>query len=149
MDVPGLPGCFPRFFFSARSAARRCCRGSFRPGRSSDDGGIEEFPLLRDTVRSSRAIRSRSSAPSASSTAIRASRAAQLSHSGAGAGRSDTSQDHPDPAGSKQAGTPSRLTATTSQPVHHPPSATSGQARQGVNVYQGTSAFDRSYLLAG
>ena len=51
MDAPGLPGCFPRLFFSARSAARRCLRGGFRPGRSSELGGIEEFPLFRDPAR--------------------------------------------------------------------------------------------------
>ena len=45
---PGCPAAFPRFFFSARSAARRCFRGGFRPGRSSELGGIEEFPLFRD-----------------------------------------------------------------------------------------------------
>ena len=48
-----LPGCFPGFLFlSARSAARRSFRGGFRPGRSSADGGIEEFPLFRDPARS-------------------------------------------------------------------------------------------------
>jgi len=76
---------------------------------------------------------------SASSAAIRASRAVQLSHSGAGGGRPDTSHDHPEPAGSKQADTPDRLTTTTSQPVNHPPSPTSGQARQEVNVYPSSS----------
>ena len=43
MDAPGLPGCFRRFFFPARSTASRCFRGGFRPGRPSDDDGIEEF----------------------------------------------------------------------------------------------------------
>jgi hypothetical protein len=52
MAAPGLPGCFPGFLFlSARSAARRCFRGGFLPGMSSDDGGIEEFPLFRDPAR--------------------------------------------------------------------------------------------------
>ena len=134
---PGAPGCLPRFrFFSAsRCAARRSLRGGLRPGRSSPEGGIDEFPLLRDSARSSRATWSRSPAMSASSAAIRPSRAVQLSHSGAAGGRPDTSHDHPEPAGSKQADTPGRLTTTTSQPVNHPPSETSGQARQGVNVY--------------
>ena len=36
---------------TARSAVRRCFLGGFRPGRSSDDGGIEEFPLFRDPAR--------------------------------------------------------------------------------------------------
>ena len=70
IDAPGLPGCFPRFFFFARSAARRCFRGGLRPGRSSDDGGIEEFPLFRDPARSAVSSRSRRSATIASSVAI-------------------------------------------------------------------------------
>jgi hypothetical protein len=61
-------------------------RGGRRPGRSSADGGIEEFPLFRDTIRSSRANRSRSSA-------ISASRAAHDWQPGAGGGRSVTT-DH-------------------------------------------------------
>ena len=62
--APGAPGCLPRlrFFAASRSAARRCLRGGLRPGVSSPEGGIEELPLLRDTARSSRAIRSFSSA---------------------------------------------------------------------------------------
>ena len=73
IDAPGLPGCFPRFrfFASARSAARRCFRGGFFPGRSSELGGIEEFPLFRDPDRSAAASCSRRSATTASSTAIR------------------------------------------------------------------------------
>ena len=71
MEAPGLPGCFPRFFFSARSAARRCFLGGFRPGRSSELGGIEEFLLFRDPDRSAAASCSRRSATTASSTAIR------------------------------------------------------------------------------
>jgi hypothetical protein len=67
---PGLPGCFPRFFFSARSAARRCFRGGFLPGRSADDGGIEEFPLFRDPARPAVSSCSRRSATTASSVAI-------------------------------------------------------------------------------
>ena len=70
MDAPGLPGCFPRFFFSARSAARRCFRGGFRPGRSSELGGIEEFPLFRDPARAAVSSCSRRSATTASSAAI-------------------------------------------------------------------------------
>ena len=70
MDAPGLPGCFPRFFFSARSAARRCFRGGFRPGRSSELGGMEEFPLFRDPARSALSSCSRRSATTASSAAI-------------------------------------------------------------------------------
>jgi len=65
----------------------------FRPGRSSDDGGIEEFPLLRDSSRSSRATCSVSSFSCACcastrsrSSAISSSRAAQLRQPGAGGG---------------------------------------------------------------
>ncbi len=60
-----------RFFPSARPAARRCLPGGFRPGRSSADGGIEEFPLLRDPARSAAASCSRRSATADSSAAIR------------------------------------------------------------------------------
>jgi len=45
-----LPGL--RFFPPGRPS--RC--GGFFPGRSSALGGIEEFPLLREISRSSRAI---------------------------------------------------------------------------------------------
>ena len=62
----------PRFrFLPARSAARRCFRGILRPGRSSADGGIEEFPLFRDPARSAAASCSRRPATIASSAAIR------------------------------------------------------------------------------
>ena len=72
MDAPGLPGCFPCFFFpAARSAARRSRRGGFRPGPSSELGGTEEFPLFRDTARSALSSCSRRSATTASSAAIR------------------------------------------------------------------------------
>ena len=71
MAALGLHGCLPRFFFFARSAARRCFRGGLRPGRSSELGGIEEFPLFRDLARSAAASCSRSSATTASSAAIR------------------------------------------------------------------------------
>jgi hypothetical protein len=70
MDVPALPGCFPCFLAAARSAARRSRRGGFRPGWSSELGGIDEFPLFRDIDRSAVSSRSRRSATIASSTAI-------------------------------------------------------------------------------
>ena len=71
IDAPGLPGCFPCFFFpAARSAARRSRRGGLRPRRSSELGGIEEFPLFRDSARSAASSLSRRSATIASSTAI-------------------------------------------------------------------------------
>jgi hypothetical protein len=83
--APGAPDCLPRLR-AARSAARRCLRGRPRPGRSSDEGGSDEFSLLRDSSRSSRATRSRNSA-------ISASRAAQPAQPGPG-GRSVTTDDH-------------------------------------------------------
>lgn len=47
-------------------AARRGGRDGLRPGRtSSEDGGIDELPLSRDIIRSSRTTRSRSLAISA------------------------------------------------------------------------------------
>lgn len=132
--APGAPGCLPRFRFpAARCSARRCFRGGVRPGTSSEDGGIELFPLLRDCARSSRATCSRSAAiwsacaPTASrssparssSSAIRASRAAQAAQSGAAGGRADTSHDHPEPAVSKQADTLSRPAEPASSTTCH------------------------------
>ena len=73
---PGCPAASPASSSSARSAARRCFRGGFRPGRSSELGGIEEFPLFRDPARSAAASRSRRSATTASSAAIRSACAA-------------------------------------------------------------------------
>ena len=143
--APGAPGCLPRFLFfpASRCAARRCLRGGLRPGASSPDGGIEEFPLLRDRARSSRAACARSSASSAacprssaSRTAIRSSRAAQLPQSGPGGGRSGTSHDHPQSAGSKQANTPGRLGKITTRHDHHPASAIPAQIRHRVNAYR-------------
>jgi hypothetical protein len=70
MDAPGLPGCFPCFRFpAARSAARRSRRGGFRPGWSSELGGIEEFPLFREPARSATSSCFRRSATSTSSAA--------------------------------------------------------------------------------
>ena len=56
----GAPGCLPGLRplpGFARGA------GAFRPGRSSDDGGIEEFPEFRDAAR-----RAASSCPRSSRT---------------------------------------------------------------------------------
>jgi len=92
-----------------------------RPGPSSPEGGIEEFWLLRDKARSSRATRARSSATSAArarSSANSASRAAQLAQLGAGAGRSGTSHDHPESADSKHGNTPSRPPKIMRPPTH-------------------------------
>ncbi len=54
-EPPGAPFCLPRSRpdpFAGRG------RGFFRPGRSSLDGDIEEFPLLRPRIRSSAVTRS-------------------------------------------------------------------------------------------
>jgi hypothetical protein len=64
--------------------------GLLLPGRSSDEGGIEEFPLLRPTIRSNAVTRSTSRAFAAVSSsiafacaAITTSRDAHDPHSGA------------------------------------------------------------------
>jgi hypothetical protein len=44
------PGCLPGFRFPSAEGLRR----GVRPGRSSADGGIDEFPLFREASRSSR-----------------------------------------------------------------------------------------------
>jgi hypothetical protein len=57
-DDPSAPLRLPRLPFAA-PAARRA--GPARPGRTSSvDGGIDEFPLCRDSRRSSSATRARS-----------------------------------------------------------------------------------------
>ena len=48
----GAPGCFPGPRLP--SLGRRPGLGRLRPGWASIDGGNEEFPLFRDTSRSSR-----------------------------------------------------------------------------------------------
>jgi hypothetical protein len=53
---PRHRGCLPRPR-CARSAADRCRRRGRWPGRSSDDGGIEELPLFRDSSPSSHSTR--------------------------------------------------------------------------------------------
>jgi hypothetical protein len=50
--------------------------GRVRPGWASIDGGNEEFPLFRDTSRSSRSTFAASSAIAAACSAITSSRAA-------------------------------------------------------------------------
>ena len=119
-NIPGAPGCLPglRLPLPRPGFGRGC---SF-PGRSSEEGGMDEFPLLRFKARSRRATCSRSAAiwsacsPSAprsspissSCAAIRSSRAAHEPQSGAGSGRTAISHDHPQPAQRKQHDTPSR-----------------------------------------
>jgi hypothetical protein len=107
--APGLPGCFPRLLFSARSAARRCCRGSFRPGRASDDRGIEEFPFFRDPARCAAASCSSRSATTASSAAIRYAccwiSASRGSPGGPPGGTSVTAAIIPEPANTHHAST--------------------------------------------
>ena len=51
--LPGAPGCLPGLRLPPRCGL---VFGGFFPGWSSIDGGIEEFWLLRDISRSSRAI---------------------------------------------------------------------------------------------
>ena len=122
-------------------AARRCLRGGLRPGTSSPEGGIEEFWLLRDSARSSRATRSRSSAAcsacarsSSRGPAICSSRAAQPGQSGTAGGTPDTSHDLPEPASGKQAGTLSRPAKPGPRLPGHPRTLTcvrsSGAARR-------------------
>jgi hypothetical protein len=60
--------------------------GRFRPGWASIDGGNEEFPLFRDTSRSSRSTFACNSAIAAACCAITSSRAAQPTHPAAGGG---------------------------------------------------------------
>jgi hypothetical protein len=76
--LPGAPGCLPRDRpdpFARRRA------GFVRPGRSSVEGGIEEFPLLRPTARSSAATRSGSRTFAALNSSISPSRNAHATHS--------------------------------------------------------------------
>jgi hypothetical protein len=58
--APGDPGCFPRLPLLLRplGGPPLLAAGSRRPGRSSADGGIEEFPEFRDA-----ALRPRPAAP--------------------------------------------------------------------------------------
>ena len=56
--APAAPGCFPCLFFPLPRP--RLGSGAVLPGRSSADGGIEEFPEFRDAARSSFASRSSS-----------------------------------------------------------------------------------------
>jgi hypothetical protein len=58
--------------------------GLRRPGRSSVDGGIPEFPLLRPAARSNAATRSTNAAFAAISSSITTSRDAHASHPGDG-----------------------------------------------------------------
>jgi hypothetical protein len=72
-----------------RSRPERFARpggGFFLPGRSSADGGIEEFPLLRLTIRSNAVSRSTNRAFAAVNSSITTSRAAHDPHPGAGGG---------------------------------------------------------------
>jgi hypothetical protein len=72
-ELPGAPCCLPRRRpdpFTGLGA------GLVFPGRSSLDGGIDEFPLLRPTIRSSCATRSTSPVFAAVSSSIAAACAA-------------------------------------------------------------------------
>jgi hypothetical protein len=86
----------PRFFPAARSAARRCFLGGFRPGRSSELGGIDEFPLFRDPARAVASSCSRRTATIASSATIRsACSRISASRGSSDGGASLTARNHP------------------------------------------------------
>jgi hypothetical protein len=68
--------------------------GGFRLGRSSELGGIEEFPLFRDPARSAAASRSRRSATT-SSASIRSACAAISASRGSPGGTPVTARHHP------------------------------------------------------
>ena len=104
-----------------------------------EDGGIDEFPLLRDAARSIAAIRSRFSSICARSSAISASRAAQPAQSWPGGGRPGTGHDHATPADSKQHDTPAGLQRTTRPPQSRTVSENHPTHRQ-VIVYAESSA---------
>jgi hypothetical protein len=94
VNYPGAPRCLP----GLRTDPLACLGGGFfLPGRSSVEGGIEEFPLLRPALRSNAVTRSTSRAFAAVSssialacTAITTSRDAHESHPDAGANHSGT-----------------------------------------------------------
>jgi hypothetical protein len=69
-------GLLSRPFLSRPPGCCRCGGGEVLPGRSSAEGGIEEFPEFRETARSSLASRSASSAFAASGCATRSASAA-------------------------------------------------------------------------
>src|ERR1019366_7585293 len=97
IDVPGAPGCFPRL--RPLPLPRRSRFGGTFPGRSSEEGGIEEFPLLRPSRRLRSATSARSSSIACPCSAITASRAAHAPHPAAGSGGSVTDHhDHDIPA---------------------------------------------------
>jgi hypothetical protein len=60
--------------------------GFFFPGRSSEEGGMEEFPLLRPTIRSNATTRSTNRAFAAVNSSITTSRDTHDPHPGAGGG---------------------------------------------------------------
>ena len=76
---------------AASRAAAGCCGGVF-PGWSSPDGGIEEFPLLREISRSSRASFASSSVIFAS---LSSSSARRLSFAARSDATSRTAQQDP------------------------------------------------------
>jgi hypothetical protein len=117
--APGAPGCFPGRF---PDPPRFRWPGAFRPGRSSADGGIEEFPEFRDTSRSSRASRSSRPATCADSSEFRASRtsistpctSARTARSSSGG--TVTARDSPQGHGNHVSQQPERGATVTSAP---------------------------------
>ena len=86
-ELPGAPRCLPR---SRPEPFARLGDGFLRPGRSSVEGGIEEFALLRPAARSRALTRSTSPAFAAVNSSITTSRAAHEPHSNAGGSGSIT-----------------------------------------------------------
>jgi hypothetical protein len=86
-ELPGAPFCLPR---SRLEPFARLGAGLFRPGRSSVEGGIPEFPLFRPAARSRALTRSTNRAFAATSSAITTSRDAHASQLGDGGNDPDT-----------------------------------------------------------
>jgi hypothetical protein len=84
--LPFAPFCFPR---ARPESLARFATGFTLSGRSSLDGGIEEFPLFRETTRSSRRTRSSNAALAARNWRITA-----ISSSRESSSKPNTAQDH-------------------------------------------------------
>ena len=129
---------------SARSAARRCLRGRPRPGRSSDEGGSDELPLLRDAARSSRATRSCNAAISLACSAITPSRAAHAAQSGPGRQQIGHNRRSSEPALSSQVATLGRLSEDHHAFRQSPAVTNRPCQRHRVNVYVDKPPLNRN-----
>jgi hypothetical protein len=124
---PGAPGCFPGRLFPFPRGFR--VPGPVLPGRSSADGGIDEFPEFRDSSRSSCASRSSSSATRPASSPFRASRtsistpctSASMARSSAAGGTVTASHLPPRPARTRQKSASSSPSVTSSHSQPPPP----------------------------